>query len=214
MTRRVAGSRAAVAAGAVAFTLAVYGILAARWKSAQRALIKKSTDSDIRAPDSAVPSSEPKSVDARISPDSLDKDQLDQLHAATLKASDSCFELKKLCATVLVPTGTLVAIFTDKRMNFAVFGAGFFVIVAFWLADSVGYFYQRKLRNAMVKIWERRAKRCSSEYENIPEVVIVGPFRAAFNSSMIYYLILLLVLLAGLALFETGIITSIAAGSR
>src|SRR5436190_23927590 len=45
-----------------------------------------------------------------ISPDDLDKDQLDQLHAATLKASDSCFEIKKLCATVLVPTANLVSI--------------------------------------------------------------------------------------------------------
>jgi hypothetical protein len=58
------------------------------------------------------------------SADELDREQIEQLHAATLKASDSCFELKKLCATVLVPTATVVAVFTDKRLNEAVFIAG------------------------------------------------------------------------------------------
>ena len=33
--------------------------------------------------------------------DSLDKEQIDQLHAVTLQVSSNCFELKKLCATGL-----------------------------------------------------------------------------------------------------------------
>ncbi|MFF1839311.1 hypothetical protein ACFVXE_34810 [Streptomyces sp. NPDC058231] len=122
--------------------------------------------------------------------DSLDKDQLEQLHAATLKASEACLELKKLCAVVLVPVGTLVASFADKRPSGVVFLAGLLVILAFWLADSFSYFYQRKLRGAMIPIWNRRAARCPDAYPHTPTSGAVGPLRAAFNASMAYYLIL------------------------
>jgi len=145
---------------------------------------------------------------ATVSAEDLDREQIEQLHAATLKASDSCFELKKLCATVLVPAATLVAVFTDKHLNDAVFVAGMLVIAAFWLADSVGYFYQRSLRSAMTEIWVRRAARCREGYDHVPPSAKVGPLRAAFNSSMIYYLILALLVGGAFLLFRTGIIGS------
>ncbi|WP_406271126.1 hypothetical protein OHT93_20215 [Streptomyces sp. NBC_00191] len=122
--------------------------------------------------------------------DSLDKEQLEQLHAATLKASEACLELKKLCAVILVPVGTLVASFGGKKPSAAVFVAGFLVILAFWVADSFSYFYQRKLRGAMIPIWNRRAARCSETYAHTPTSGAVRPLRAAFNASMAYYLIL------------------------
>ena len=125
-----------------------------------------------------------------------------------MKASDSCFELKKLCATVLVPTKTRAAVFTDKKLNLAVFVAGLLVRGAFWLADSVGYFYQRRLRVAMTGIWERRAKRCPEGYNHIPRPSKVGPMGAAFNTSMTYYLILGLLIGAALLLFELKVIGS------
>lgn len=56
--------------------------------------------------------------------DELDKELLGQLHNATLKASDTCFEIKKLCATVVVPTGTLVVLLSGGRLNLAVFCGG------------------------------------------------------------------------------------------
>jgi hypothetical protein len=143
---------------------------------------------------------------AEVTADDLDKEQLTQLHNATLKASDSCFELKKLCATVLVPTGTLVAVFSNKKLDAAVFGAVLLVIGAFWLADSVGYYYQRKLRIAMTPIWQRRAARCAGGYSYAPDPRPVGPLRAAFNSSMLFYLILAVVLTTGSVLFELGVI--------
>jgi hypothetical protein len=141
-----------------------------------------------------------------VTADDLDREQLEQLHAATLKASDSCFELKKLCATVLVPTGTLVAVFTNKKLNLAVFVAGLLVIVAFWLADAVGYFYQRKLRVAMTQIWLRRAANCPGGYDHVPIPSKVGPIRAAFNTSMTYYLILGVLIGVALLLFEIRVI--------
>jgi hypothetical protein len=143
-----------------------------------------------------------------ITADDLDREQLEQLHAATLKASDSCFELKKLCATVLIPAGTLVALFTNKKLNAAVFVAGLLIITTFWLADAVGYFYQRKLRAAMTPIWERRAARCPGGYKYVPTPAKVRPARAAFNSSMTYYLILALLIGVAFLLFETGVIQS------
>lgn len=135
--------------------------------------------------------------------DDLDKEQLTQLHNATLKASDTCFELKKLCATVLVPAGTLVAVFTDKRLDAAVFIAGLLVIAAFWLADSSAYYYQRKLRSAMTPIWKRRAARAQN-YDYVPSTPAVGPGKAAFNGSMYFYLILAALVLTGFVLFEFG----------
>lgn len=142
-----------------------------------------------------------------VKADDLDREQLEQLHAATLKASDSCFELKKLCATVLVPTGTLVAVFTDKKLNVAVFVAGLLVIAAFWLADAVGFYYQRKLRILMDKIWDRRAKNCPG-YEYKSNTKRVSPLGAAFNTSMTYYLILGLPIGIALLLFKIGVIGS------
>ncbi|WP_329138139.1 hypothetical protein [Streptomyces sp. NBC_00670] len=122
--------------------------------------------------------------------DDLDKDQLDQLHAATLKASEACLELKKLCALILVPVGTIITSFGDKKPGASLFTAGFLVIAAFWIADSFSYFYQRKLRALMVPIWARRAERCPEENVKIPETEAVGRLRAAFNASMAYYLVL------------------------
>ncbi|MFD7854236.1 hypothetical protein ACFV6B_08055 [Streptomyces microflavus] len=138
--------------------------------------------------------------------DSLDKEQLDQLHAATLKASEACLELKKLCAVILVPVGTLVATFADKKPNSAVFIAGILIIVAFWIADSFSYFYQRKLRGAMIPIWNRRAARCTDGYTHIPTSGSVKPLRAAFNASMAYYLILSLLFGVATGAYSLGLL--------
>ncbi|WP_159040795.1 hypothetical protein [Streptomyces sp. XY593] len=122
--------------------------------------------------------------------DDLDKEQLEQLHAATLKASEACLELKKLCAVILVPVGTVISAFGDKSPGSSLFVAGFLVIFAFWVADSFSYYYQRKLRGAMIPIWHRRAARCAEGYAFVPSSGAVGPLRAAFNASMAYYFIL------------------------
>lgn len=135
-----------------------------------------------------------------VTADDLDNQQIEQLHAATLKAADSCFEMKKLCATVLVPAATLTTVFTDKRLNSAVFAVGLFVIIGFWTADGVGYYYQRKLRALMAVYLRRRAARCVEPYV-VKEVASVGPVRALFNESMALYLLLAMLLVLGWVLF-------------
>ncbi|MEV5170468.1 hypothetical protein AB0L10_05085 [Streptomyces flaveolus] len=125
--------------------------------------------------------------------DDLDKEQLNQLHAATLKASEACLELKKLCALILIPVGTIITSFGDKRPGPSLFVAGLMVIAAFWIADSFSYFYQRKIRGAMAVIWKRRARRCQIGENPPPPVPTSGAvpvWRAAFNASMAYYAIL------------------------
>lgn len=187
---------------------AVLGILGGTSAAVMIAVLSKNHRTGTPPPSSIRPEPPSGPLDA-VTADDLDKEQLEQLHAATLKASDSCFELKKLCATVLVPTGTLVALFSiEKKLNLAVFAAGLLVIVAFWLADAVGYFYQRRLRAAMTVIWERRAKNCPGGYDYVPRPNKVGPLGAAFNSSMTYYLILAMLIAAALLLFEMKIIGS------
>lgn len=139
--------------------------------------------------------------------DELDTLRIDQLHAATLKASDSCFELKKLCATSVVAVGTLISVFTNKALNTGVFAAGLAVIASFWLADTVGYYYQRRLRSIMDRLILARGQRSSPPYVFTPASK-VGPLKAAFNGSMVFYL--LLAVLVGFAwlLWGTGLITS------
>jgi hypothetical protein len=120
--------------------------------------------------------------------------------------------VRPLSVTVLVPTGALLAVFTNKMLDAAVFGAGMMVVVAFWLADSVGYFYQRRLRVAMTTIWQRRAERCAGGYDHVPTTRPVGPLRAALNASMLYYLILASLLGIGFLLLRLDVIGSIPVG--
>ncbi|WP_152447796.1 hypothetical protein [Rhodococcus triatomae] len=141
------------------------------------------------------------------SADSLDKELIDQLHAATLKASDSCFEIKKLCATVLVPTGTLVALFSNRNLGVAVFVAGILVISFFWMADAVSFYYQRRIRVKMEEIWERRAARCDEQWDP-PRTKKVSPLEAAFNGSMSFYALLAAPVLLGCLLYLMGVIES------
>lgn len=138
-----------------------------------------------------------------VTADDLDKELLNQLHAATLKASDSCFEIKKLCATVLVPTGTLVMFLSDRRVNAVIFVSGLLVIFSFWMADAVGFYYQRRLRVVMAAVWERRAGR-SDRVWPVPRTKLVKPWRAAFNGSMAFYAILAIPIVVGYILYVLG----------
>lgn len=140
--------------------------------------------------------------------DELDKELLAQLHAATLKAADSCFEIKKLCATVVIPTGTLVALLSDRRLNIAAFISTLLVVAFFWIADANGYYYQRKLRARMVAVWHDRAQRLKNGWRNAPDDRTVSAIRAAFNDSQWFYAILAAPILIGLALYLAGVIPS------
>jgi hypothetical protein len=91
--------------------------------------------------------------------DELDKASIDQLHKAVLQISGKCFKIKKLCVTVLISAATLLATFTDKKLDLSLFVGGLIGVSFFWLLDAQNYYYQEKLRARMKKLGEDIASR-------------------------------------------------------
>lgn len=149
--------------------------------------------------------------------DDLDKEQIDQLHAVTLQVSSNCFELKKLCATVLVAAGTLVVTLTRRQLDSALFIAGLVVVLLFWVADTQSYYIQAKLRNRMKELQQARARRFralrgyAAEGVGIPietpPTQVRRVIQAFFNASMLYYFLIVTVLSAAWAMYGCGVIS-------
>lgn len=93
--------------------------------------------------------------------DELDWKLLDQLHAAVSQISSFCFEIKKLCVTITFIVLTLLAKFTSEKLDHSLFIAGIIIPLCFWFLDSVGYYYQIKLRGTMTNIIKKIISRNS-----------------------------------------------------
>ena len=91
--------------------------------------------------------------------DKLDETNIEQLHQAVVQFGANCFELKKLCVTVVFAAATLLSTFTNKHLDVAFFVASLITVAAFWLLDAQSYYYQDKLRSRMKKLAERIAVR-------------------------------------------------------
>lgn len=148
----------------------------------------------------------------------LSKINLDQLHKAVLQMSNNCFEIKKLCATILVAAGTLVATFTRQRLDDSLFAGGIVIVLFFWILDAQSYFYQEKLRARMKEIARELVKLEESDIEIegvgmpiTPERESLGTFRrtvrSGFNASMLYYGLLSLLMIILAALYRMHLIT-------
>ena len=81
--------------------------------------------------------------------DELDQQSIAQLHDVVLGFSKNCFELKKLCATVVGASLTLLAAFTADKIDPVFFVGSAVIIVFFLMADAQSYFYQEKVRIQM-----------------------------------------------------------------
>jgi hypothetical protein len=144
-------------------------------------------------------------------------EQVDQLHAAVLAASSNCFELKKLCATVVVPAMVLIQNFVkpaadrgDGFLDPIFFIAGGVIISFFWFADAVSYFYQAKIRKLMDAVaveWQSEAGAIK------PRHIAWEPGRrpptwlnSLFNPSMYFYAALGFVDVAALTAWMVGAI--------
>ncbi|MBB4635696.1 hypothetical protein [Longimicrobium terrae] len=147
--------------------------------------------------------------------DELDKISIDQLHKAVLQLSGNCFEIKKLCATVLVSASTLVTTFTNRQLDASLFVGGGVITLFFWMLDGQSYYYQEKLRAQMKKLAEHIADRdkqkvtvlgvgmpLTEERENWN--VVQRSFHAAFNGSMLFYVLLLIIMLGLGTLYSVG----------
>ena len=81
--------------------------------------------------------------------DELDWKLLDQLHSAVSQISGFCFEIKKYCVTTTFIVLTLLVKFTSNELDNSLFVAGALIPLCFWFLDSIGYYYQVKLRGTM-----------------------------------------------------------------
>lgn len=132
--------------------------------------------------------------------DEIDKLNIDQLHKALLQISNNCFEIKKLCITVLVSSLVFITTFTSKKINSSIFIGAATVILFFWLLDSQSYFIQEKIRESMKDILKQVVARHDksivvngvglplNENRNSETRLI----RSLFNSSMNFYYLLML----------------------
>jgi hypothetical protein len=130
--------------------------------------------------------------------DELDQQSITQLHSVVLELSKNCFELKKLCATVVGSSLTLLAAFTAQRIDSVFFAGSAVIIVFFWMADAQSYFYQEKIRIYMktlqgamlarspaILIFDGVGMPVSAARQSSPPVQRV--FHSIFNWSMTFY---------------------------
>lgn len=163
--------------------------------------------------------------DSSLLKDELDKASMEQLHKAVLQLSANCFEVKKLCATILVAAGTLISTFVNKTLDPALFFGGLVVVLIFWMVDAQSYYYQEKLRAHMKRLAEELVARSDPKIEvkgiGMPlsdRRENFGSFRralhAAFNASMFFYAAVAAMLILLLVLSDESVIRAIPATSN
>lgn len=133
--------------------------------------------------------------------DELDWKLLDQLYGATLQVSNFCFEIKKFCVTTLFVVITVLAKFTQDKLDHSIFVTAVIITILFWFLDSVSFYYQVKLRGMMNSIRESIHKRSKTQIISNTISQAIQPdriankqyklvFDAVFNHSMWLYGIL------------------------
>ena len=118
--------------------------------------------------------------------------------------SKNCFELKKLCATVVGSSLTLLAAFTTQRLDAVFFVSSAVIIGFFWTADAQSYYYQEKLRIRMKDLQQDILRRDNTSFifdgvgmpvssERQRGSTWHRVFHSLFNSSMAFYFGLLII---------------------
>lgn len=128
----------------------------------------------------------------------FEKAEIEQLHRLVLQLSKNCFEIKKLCATVIISVSVLITTFTQQQIDYALFAGSEIVVVFFYLLDAQSYFYQRKARFRMThvaeSILEKRGEILTIHGVGMPlsssKSKNTGIIKSLFNSSMLFYFFL------------------------
>ncbi|ULH03209.1 hypothetical protein MF133_01890 [Aeromonas caviae] len=147
--------------------------------------------------------------------DELDWKLLDQLSGVVSQISSFCFETKKFCVTTLFVVLTLMTKFTSDKLDDSIFVAGLCIPLCFWFLDSIGYFYQVKIRGTMEQIRLRLASQNLKPLVGADGAGIIEKGRvdipiyqkvrdSAFNHSMWLYVVLIAADLVIWWLFCTG----------
>jgi hypothetical protein len=147
--------------------------------------------------------------------DKLDWSLLEQLYGVVLQIGTFCFRTKQVCLTVLVGVTGLIATFTQDKLDASIFVAGAVIPLSFWFLDSVGYYYQVKLRGVMDGVRDRLHQRHGEDVLRGPNAEVISNsrtdkpvrnrlFDAFFNHSMWIYLFLLITDLVLFVAFSSG----------
>lgn len=131
--------------------------------------------------------------------DSLNLKQIDQLHNATLNFSNNSLETKKLCVTAEIASITLLIGLHEKdkitNLLLLIGISGLIIALLFYIVDVCFYYYQDKLRNAMIKEENKIRERHDIRQREFGrrDKICDRVFRSIFNGSQIMYWILMLV---------------------
>jgi len=129
---------------------------------------------------------------------SFDRNEIEQLHRATLGFSKQCFDLKKLCVTVEISACALaVTIFRDAYGDDGLFFAlkliALFTPLLFYSLDVCTFYYQDKLRKCMFDIENKIRKRngiqlkTNDRFSESNHTSKMRVFRSVTNESNIIY---------------------------
>lgn len=128
--------------------------------------------------------------------DELEWIDIEQLHAATLQSSKSCFEFKKMCVALIGAALALVANLTEKQLDQSYFLIPLCICLGFWIADATAYYAQRSTRRTMDGKFRSIASRNGlNDYDRTDTTV--SWWNAFTNSSMVLYEVLAVFAIAG-----------------
>ena len=142
----------------------------------------------------------------RTATDEIDWVEVEQLHEATLKISQNCFEFKKLCIALIGVAAVALVKLTSNNLDPSYFVVPFLIAFGFWIADFTAYHYQRVNRKRMNARLQTIATRNTVTESDIKPVE-VNWFRSMFNLSMSLYFVLMTFSAVGLMLLIKGYIS-------
>ncbi|MCW5204707.1 hypothetical protein VU10_05065 [Desulfobulbus sp. US1] len=134
--------------------------------------------------------------------DEIDFAKADQMHAAALQISKTCFDFKKLCVSFLGAAMVFLFKFTNKHFDHSLFVVGLILILGFWISDATAYYYQKSLRHGISEQFKQIANR--NQINNMSESSTPNVIESLFNPSMSLYYILGALFLGSWFAFSAG----------
>jgi len=144
--------------------------------------------------------------------DEIDWTQANQYHSAALQISQKSFEIKKLSIVTITAVLTLLANFTENKIDLSFFISAYLMALLFWFLDSVTYYFQEKLRIKISQHLSSIKSRNKGLVDNSLNTYVIDPERikqnrfkkAVFNHSLWLYYILIILNTVVLITFKLG----------
>ncbi|WP_224054947.1 hypothetical protein [Celerinatantimonas diazotrophica] len=142
----------------------------------------------------------------RNATDEIDWIEITQLHEATLKISQNCFEFKKLCVALIGVAAVALGKLTSNNLDPSYFIVPLLISFGFWIADFTAYYFQRVTRRRMNTRLQAIANRNEVTDTDIRPVE-ASWISSMFNLSMTLYFVLMTLSVLGLVLLLKGVIS-------